>query len=71
MTQKTETLTYYEKLDPKDPKTAKRSQIFKDADFGGGSGSGGGADDTKYTESLQWFLLFLRLQHTQKENQWK
>ena len=53
---KTETLTYYEKLDPKkNPKTAKRSQIFKDSDFGGGSGSGGGADDTKYTESLQCF----------------
>jgi len=53
---KTEELTYYEKTDnKKNMKTAKRSQIFKDADFGGGSGSGGGADDTKYTESLQCY----------------
>ena len=53
---KTETLTYYEKNDPKkNPKTIKRTQIFKDKDFGGGSGSGGGADDTKYTESLQCY----------------
>jgi len=34
---------------------AKYTKIFKDADFGGGSGSGGGATDTKYTESLQCF----------------
>ena len=53
---KTEELTYYVKTDnKKNLLTAKRSQIFKDADFGGGSGSGGGADDTKYTESLQCF----------------
>ena len=31
------------------------SKVFKDADFGGGAGSGGGADDTKYTESLQCY----------------
>ena len=53
---KTEELTYYVKTDnKKSPLTAKRSQIFKDGDFGGGSGSGGGADDTKYTESLQCY----------------
>src|SRR6056300_1884376 len=51
----TETLTYYVKGDNKNINTIKRSQIFKDADFGGGSGSGGGADDTKYTESLQCY----------------
>lgn len=36
--------------------TASYTKIFKDADFGGGSsGSGGGASDTQYTESLQCF----------------
>ena len=29
--------------------------VFKDPEFGGGRGSGGGADDTKYTESLQCY----------------
>ena len=53
---KTELLTYYIKTDTsKNPLTAKRSEVFKDSDFGGGSGSGGGADDTKYTESLQCY----------------
>lgn len=53
---KSEELSYYDKLDSKkNIKIAKRSQIFKDTDFGGGSGSGGGADDTKYTESLQCY----------------
>lgn len=53
---RTETLTYYEKSDAKQTiKTVKRTQIFKDADFGGGSGSGGGAEDTAKTESLQCF----------------
>src|SRR6056300_2071202 len=51
----TETLTYYVKGDNKNINTIKRSQIFKDKDFGGGSGSGGGAEDTKYTESLQCY----------------
>ena len=51
----TETLTYYVKGDSKNINTIKRSQIFKDKDFGGGSGSGGGAEDTKYTESLQCY----------------
>ena len=35
--------------------TIKATKVFKDPDFGGGSGSGGGAQDTKYTESLQCF----------------
>lgn len=53
---KTETLTYYEKTDPKkNPKSVKRTSIFKDSDFGGGSGSGGGADVTAQTESLQCY----------------
>jgi len=53
---KKELLDYYEKQDSKKTiKTAKRSEIFKDEDFGGGSGSGGGAEVTKYTESLQCF----------------
>lgn len=37
-------------------KEIKITQIFKDPDFGGGKGSGGGADDTKYTESLQCYF---------------
>lgn len=32
------------------------TSVFKDADFGGGAGSGGGAEDTKYTESLQCYF---------------
>ena len=53
---KTETLEYYAKSDPKKViKTIKRSQIFKDGDFGGGAGSGGGAEDTAKTESLQCY----------------
>jgi hypothetical protein len=35
--------------------SSKFNKVFKDADFGGGSGSGGGAVDTKYTESLQCY----------------
>lgn len=46
--------TYKEKTS-KVTKEVKFSQIFKDKDFGGGSGSGGGAEDTKYTESLQCY----------------
>tara|TARA_B100000963_G_scaffold129436_1_gene112926 strand:+ start:2221 stop:3699 length:1479 start_codon:yes stop_codon:yes gene_type:complete len=33
------------------------SKFFKDPDFGGGKGSGGGADDTAITESLQCYFL--------------
>ena len=50
---KTRVLTYQDAS--KKIGDAKSTQIFKDADFGGGAGSGGGADDTKYTESLQCF----------------
>ena len=35
------------------------SRFFKDPDFGGGKGSGGGADDTAVTESMQCFYLSL------------
>jgi len=36
------------------------TKIFKDGDFGGGSsGSGGGAEDTKYTESTQCYYCAL------------
>lgn len=33
----------------------KLNQLKKTAEFGGGSGSGGGAEDTKYTESMQCY----------------
>tara|TARA_B100000927_G_scaffold161750_1_gene130358 strand:+ start:4229 stop:5629 length:1401 start_codon:yes stop_codon:yes gene_type:complete len=49
---KAEILTY--KVN-RQTKEARRSQIFKDKDFGGGGGSGGGAADTALTESLQCF----------------
>ena len=35
------------------------SQFFKDPDFGGGKGSGGGAADTAVTESMQCYYLSL------------
>ena len=35
------------------------SRFFKDPDYGGGRGSGGGADDTAVTESMQCFYLSL------------
>ena len=37
----------------------KITQLFKDPDFGGGAGSGGGAEDTKYTESGQCYYTSL------------
>ena len=49
---KTEILTYKSNRQTKE---ARRSQIFKDKDFGGGGGSGGGSADTDRTESLQCF----------------
>ena len=33
------------------------TQFFKDPDFGGGKGSGGGSSDTTWTESLQCYYL--------------
>jgi hypothetical protein len=35
------------------------TQFFKDEDFGGGKGSGGGSQDTTWTESLQCYYLSL------------
>jgi hypothetical protein len=49
---KTRELTYQ---DTNKTTTVKYTQIYKDPDFGGGSGSGGGAADTALTESLQCF----------------
>ena len=46
---KTETLTYYTDTTKKKTATTTRSKIFKDLDFGGGYGSGGGAEETKIT----------------------
>jgi len=52
---KTHMLTYREP-GKSEFKEIKITKIFKDPDFGGGKGSGGGADDTKYTESLQCYF---------------
>ena len=38
---------------------AKITNFFKDPDFGGGKGSGGGAEDTAFTESIQCYYLSL------------
>lgn len=35
--------------------TVPVTKVFKDKDFGGGAGSGGGAEDTKFTESMHCF----------------
>ena len=35
--------------------SSKFTEVFKDGDFGGGSGSGGGSDDTAATESMQCY----------------
>jgi hypothetical protein len=48
-------LSYYVGQNKKAIKEIRFSRIFKDADFGGGAGSGGGAEDTKITESLQCY----------------
>ena len=45
-------LTYQ---DGKKEVVVRFSKVFKDPDFGGGSGSGGGAADTALTESLQCY----------------
>ena len=49
---KTRELTY---KDGAKEVTVRFSKIFKDPDFGGGAGSGGGAADTALTESLQCY----------------
>ena len=61
---KTETLIYY--TNPTTISTTTRSNIFKDPDFGGGSGSDGGAEDTKLTESLQCFYCAYVFKKKQK-----
>jgi hypothetical protein len=43
------------------------TKLFKDPDFGGGAGSGGGADDTKYTESGQCYFTSLVFNVIKKE----
>ena len=45
----------YKEKNKKTEKSVSYTKVFKDPDFGGGAGSGGGADDTKYTESLQCY----------------
>lgn len=50
-----EMLTYFTNASKTEVKSTTRSKIFKDPDFGGGAGSGGGAEETKITESLQCF----------------
>ena len=52
---KSEILTY-QKQGNKTVYEAKRSEVFKDKDFGGGgSGSGGGQKETELTESMQCY----------------
>jgi hypothetical protein len=53
-------LSYVENKSDKEPVGAyKVTQLFKDPDFGGGAGSGGGAEDTKFTESGQCYYTSL------------
>jgi len=52
-------LTYTKKLGNDAEGTYPVTKIFKDKEFGGGAGSGGGADDTKYTESCQCYFTSL------------
>ena len=52
---KKKTLSYYVGNKKSVVTTVPYTKVFKDKDFGGGSGSGGGADDTKWTESLQCY----------------
>ena len=49
------TLSYYVGNKKSVIETVSVNKIYKDKDFGGGAGSGGGADDTKWTESLQCY----------------
>jgi len=47
--------TYKEKTGNKGEITVPYTKVFKDPNFGGGKGSGGGAEETKITESMQCF----------------
>lgn len=51
----TKTLNYYKSTNKSVIESVRYTGVFKDPEFGGGRGSGGGADDTKYTESLQCY----------------
>ena len=52
-------LTYSKKFGQNAEGAYPITKLFKDKDFGGGAGSGGGADDTKYTESSQCYYTSL------------
>ena len=54
--EKSESLVYFQDATKRKTLETTRSKIFKDPDFGGGAGSGGGAEETKITESLQCFF---------------
>ena len=45
------------KFSKKETGKAPVTSFFKDPDFGGGKGSGGGSDDTTWTESMQCYYL--------------
>jgi len=51
----------------KNVKTVPYTKVFKDGDFGGGAGSGGGAEDTALTESLQCFYCSYIYNVTKKQ----
>ena len=52
---KTRRLSYYRSTNKNKIEEVYYTGVFKDPEFGGGKGSGGGADDAKYTESLQCY----------------
>lgn len=52
---KTRKFSFYRSTNKNVIETVSYTGVFKDPEFGGGKGSGGGADDTKYTESLQCY----------------
>jgi len=60
-------LTYTKKLGLDAEGVYPITKLFKDKDFGGGAGSGGGADDTKYTESGQCYYTSLAFNIIKKE----
>ena len=62
-------LDYSEKKDGEKAGRIKVTQIFKDKDFGGGTGSGGGAADTEITESLQCY--YTSVLYNGSSTEWK